>query len=469
MITKTINKFNITNLSTITLIGVNHINLTRSFHIGNVLKANESHVPLNDVTKEDLLNGLNEIRVDSDQMSLSEFMSENFSTFDEAFPHYYDNLPQSETSVKMREAVKSVEGVEDVVPLTGQDINNSAPFLIKRFNSILYGPQPELPSNVSMFSFLNIKQDIENGKFNHILNRLHLQIKGSNDTTNIAQASPVLSFIRYDKGVFSVDFNNINQFFSDSVRYLYDHRSEIGDHFSGYLLPTVGSYFLYKKVVQLHSAVAFKDNITLLSLSPQADIIKARGKQTLFFNSVGALAVVVSLYGISNVMFSHLKNKHGFKLILFSSGKGEGSSSAMALFALFKKIKGPNWLKYLITFVLGLIFLILLYLYSPTILPYYLSINLFWIKVIGSLGCFFVICYNLLSLHILLKFSVMDDKDITIPQFIPNFIRNYLLDLKRISKYEYNVLNIFINIYVRGIFFHFVILLLFLAYINYIC
>ncbi len=74
------------------------------------------------------------------------------------------------------------------------------------------------------------------------------------------------------------------------------------------------------------------------------------------------------------------------------------------------------------------------------------------------------ILYNLISLLILILYSLMEDKSIIIPQFLPNFISNYLIELKRISKYD--SINIFIHLYVIYTIFLFILLLMFLFITN---
>ncbi len=74
------------------------------------------------------------------------------------------------------------------------------------------------------------------------------------------------------------------------------------------------------------------------------------------------------------------------------------------------------------------------------------------------------ILYNLISLLILIKYSFMEDKTIIIPQFLPNFISNYLIELKRISKYD--GINRFIQMYITTTIFLFILLLIFLFITN---
>ena len=58
----------------------------------------------------------------------------------------------------------------------------------------------------------------------------------------------------------------------------------------------------------------------------------------------------------------------------------------------------------------------------------------------------------------------MEDKTIIIPKYMPNFISSYLIDLKRISKYD--SLNNFLYLFITTTIFLFILLLFFLFISN---
>lgn len=131
-----------------------------------------------------------------------------------------------------------------------------------------------------------------------------------------------------------------------------------------------------------------------------------------------------------------------------------------------RKIKGPNWFKYLILFLIlliGLYFLIP-YFQRPNILFLSRSISVLGVKLVLVLITSIAILYNLISIFILIKYSFMEDNTINIPQFLPNFISNYLIELKRISKYD--SINRFIQMYITTTIFLFILLLIFLFVTN---
>lgn len=124
---------------------------------------------------------------------------------------------------------------------------------------------------------------------------------------------------------------------------------------------------------------------------------------------------------------------------------------------VFKKIKGPNWLKFLIIFVLCLT---LIYYSIPNILfilSIFKGIKISWVKSIGLFPISLGILYNLFTLHFLIKYSQMQDNDIVIQRYLPKFIKNYLIKLKETSKNE--ALIHFLDLYVRSTISMFVLLI----------
>lgn len=131
---------------------------------------------------------------------------------------------------------------------------------------------------------------------------------------------------------------------------------------------------------------------------------------------------------------------------------------------MFKKIKGPNWLKYLILIIITIVLFIFLRNNLLFVIDFLLSIDFFWFKLIPTIiGCVLIL-FNLLSVIILLKFSFVPDDEIIIPQFIPNKIRNYLLELKKFSKGE--ATNHYIYIHIVGVVFTIISLIIFLVTMN---
>ena len=146
------------------------------------------------------------------------------------------------------------------------------------------------------------------------------------------------------------------------------------------------------------------------------------------------------------------------------SPKVETSVNSFYIFTLIKKIKGPNWFKYLILFLISLIGLYFLIPFFSHILFLFKSIRVFWVKFVLVLITTIAILYNLITLFLLIKFSLMEDKTIIIPKYMPNFISSYLIDLKRISKYD--SLNNFLYLFITTTIFLFILLLFFLFISN---
>ena len=177
-------------------------------------------------------------------------------------------------------------------------------------------------------------------------------------------------------------------------------------------------------------------------------------------NKGGAVLMFESLYVLSNTIKAHIKNKNVATVNITGPKDPKVETSVTSIFTLFKKIKGPNWFKYLVLFLVFLFGLYFLIPYFPHILYLYRSIGVFRVKLVSVIIASIAIFYNLISLIVLIKFSSMEDNTIIIPQFLPDFISSYLTQLKRISKYD-NI-KVFIRMYVTTTIFLFILLLLFL-------
>ena len=147
-------------------------------------------------------------------------------------------------------------------------------------------------------------------------------------------------------------------------------------------------------------------------------------------------------------------------------GNNNKENSSLILFTMFKELKGPKWLKYLILIFITIVVLTITRFYLFAIVSYLISTKFCILKLILSLiGCTYIF-YNLLSLIILLKFSFIPDEKITIPNYLPNKIKNYLLELKEISKFK--EINYFIYNYAIGILFSIIYLILFLGILTFV-
>jgi hypothetical protein len=103
----------------------------------------------------------------------------------------------------------------------------------------------------------------------------------------------------------------------------------------------------------------------------------------------------------------------------------------LPIFTLKNK-KTPKWFKYLIILISCLVGIY----YIEYIISFFKSINLNWIRIITFFTSSFIILYYLITILILIRYSRKDDNKIIIPNYLPTKIREHLINLKRISKYE---------------------------------
>ena len=94
------------------------------------------------------------------------------------------------------------------------------------------------------------------------------------------------------------------------------------------------------------------------------------------FNTIGAILAVGSLYVISNTIMDQIRNKTvvTVKTTGPQDPKVGTPVKSIFMFTLFRKIKGPNWFKYLILFLMLLIGFFFFY-FGFSIYFIFISIN----------------------------------------------------------------------------------------------
>ena len=427
--------------------------LFKGFHTSIALCADnktlETALPKSDFDNtEELLKELAEMKENSEPLTIGEYLSETNSSFSEAFP----NL----NKFTLKDALSEINSDTNTNSIYNE------PIIKEVLKPIYENPKSFLENKDDISKYLSIKNFSE-GSYTALLNRLNENCKIEDITVESESDSPI---VKYEEGQLKIDVKQAGLKIEKSIEYIIKHKDDFEINLSA-IVPGVGALWMYRHVISAHSKYAFQDVSKLnISESAKKDYLKMQAKQVLMFNTVGAVLVVGSLYVISNTIMDQIRNKN--VITVNTTGpqdpKVETSVKSIFMFTLFRKIKGPNWFKYLILLLILLIGLYFLISYFPNILFLYRSINVIWVKLVLVLITAIAILYNLISLLILIKFSNLDDKTIIIPQFLPNFILNYLIDLKRISKYD--SINIFIQMYVTTTIFLFILLLLFLFVTN---
>lgn len=445
------------------MLNLNNLNLlgntqsTKLFHTSIVLSAEKvptdnletaTDIRLTVEHKSKLLAKLNEIQQDSESMTLSEFLAENFTSFDEALPNC--TLKKALDEINTANNLNSVFE-EPLIKEVLQPLSEST-------NSFLFDQDP-------LISYLKAK-NISADSFSALLQKL--QINTEVPEVNTVDSESNSPLIAYNNGILSVNTSKTGELFRTSIDYYLKHQDKIDIATTGILLPGIGSYFLYKNVVKLYAATAFQDvNKLNIPENEKYQFLKSQARQVKFFNGVGALLIVSSLFVISNTIIDSIRTKHPFSVEITNTDKPTTSIlKSISIFTLLGKFKVPNCLKYLLILVVVLIVFYYLLPYVPVLLTSHKDILVTWLKFISIFVTSLLILYNLITLFFLIKFSQMENTDIIIPRYVPNFIRTYLLEIIEISKFK--SLSYFIDMYVRSSLILFVIFVIFLLITNFL-
>lgn len=167
------------------------------------------------------------------------------------------------------------------------------------------------------------------------------------------------------------------------------------------------------------------------SLNPQElkAAIKLRNRNLGLFSIFGAPLILIclrktsiGLKDMSSIEINPIESK------LATPNVNNNLQSSIFLILSKLKNKIPNWLKYLLN--ISIISILLLNLLGLNSIIEFLN-NIFYLKLFAYFSCSLIILYHLLNLYFLHKFLI--NKNINISPILPNFIINWLNDLKVIS------------------------------------
>lgn len=256
------------------------------------------------LSKEDaekLLSGLEELKFDSDQMTVSDYFKENFSSFEEAFPNLVKDKTLkeifTESSHKLNEA-KYAEANEVLKPILTEP---------KTFFSFLH-PDRDL-------RYLQI-QKLVNGNFSGLYDKAISNTNYSdlilkmNANTNIQEfrKDPNLPFLNYlGKGhlQLNIDLNKSEEMFREMVE-IYNKNKDYIKLDS--LFPTISAFIIYNKVVKLFNKTAFPE--TKVKAKLNLSNMKARAHTTFLFQTTGGIVITGCLFLMSNLYKDFLLNKN---------------------------------------------------------------------------------------------------------------------------------------------------------------
>jgi len=154
---------------------------------------------------------------------------------------------------------------------------------------------------------------------------------------------------------------------------------------------------------------------------------KLRNRNLAIFSFLGAPLILICLRKTS----LGLKDLTSIEVNSINNNlSAEKNIQTSGLLLLLSKLnnKMPNWLKYMLNIIL--ISMVLLNLIGFNSLIEFLN-NIFYLKIFAYFLCSLVILYQLLNLYFLHKF--ISNKNINISPVLPEFLINWLNDLKLLS------------------------------------
>ena len=381
------------------------------------------------LSEEDVNNlqyGLQDIKKNSEAMSLSEYFDTYFSSFDESFP----NLRQNKVVNEYLKTINTKDFYEKGMSNT-ESIIEKIPEL-KNINSV----------------FLTTNENIGS----RLVNNLNNQIS---EVMNYKEASTKLIEYTAD-GKIIIDGKKFLEVWDKTSKVLNENIKEVSVGGSVCLFG-IGSLLLYKGIVRAHDISTTVDLSSFKTDKARLQALKMINRNKFIFNSCGALVVMTGIYG----MLSLFKETNKVDISVNTSTSLNKTNNSIFLF--FSCIKNLNkWAKLFIVFIILVLVIFLDNTYLGCvfkIFKLFISNNILKIKIYISLIIGLIILYNILILKIINKFKNLYEKPI-LPKFIPSFIKSEIMNLYEISKFDELEKNIIINNIIQTNLFMFILFLL---------
>lgn len=415
--------------------------------LANINSETMNNPEVNAQLLQHMKNGILELKelyhpVPVDAPSVSDFLIKtknmDSASFTEAFPNYL-NTPMSEAVNKI-----------DLSPA------NTPSFL------------PELPNLVSnnfkSFSSLDLALNYINNKFlidGSFAELHHKIIHGSLNISNKMIESSDFIIKHIGDGLVLGNTQKVKNLMQEILNFCIENSDKFEFCYK-YVLLAVGALYIYKKVVSHYGNLVDK-SIPLYSNNP------ALREKLLITNNLSTKSFAVGkgiLITTSLVILVHYLKSIFLSNFIYESNKNKDSLKLNGLWTLIGLPKLPKWLKSLILIVLYLFVFFWLLPYTYSILNLYKINIVLWVIVIAVFSVSLIILFHLINIYILINFASIPNEKIKIPQYLPKFIKNYLLELKEISKYS--MLNLFLRPHILTALHLFVLLILFLFFVTYI-
>jgi hypothetical protein len=152
-----------------------------------------------------------------------------------------------------------------------------------------------------------------------------------------------------------------------------------------------------------------------------------------FMFVTGPLITLALLSSVNHLIFEEVNlNLHKVSTSDTSIIQESSIIKNITLFSLFKNNIGPKFFKIILTIII-LISLLIYFIGLETLFLYIINININWMYF----KLFWIFAYSLYYIYffiILFLYSLFNKNDITIPTYLPFFIKNWLDIIKHLSK-----------------------------------
>nr|YP_009652978.1 hypothetical protein [Taiwanofungus camphoratus]QCG70016.1 hypothetical protein [Taiwanofungus camphoratus]UKQ56092.1 hypothetical protein [Taiwanofungus camphoratus]WRO45217.1 hypothetical protein [Taiwanofungus sp. YW-2023a] len=398
---------------------------------------------INFADSDQLLDGLSEILKESEEMSVSEYLENTQSSFNEAFPNFYndDKIKQFFQNKKFDELLKTALSNDN------SDLSDLKISVIKDMIRDTPG-KSNVEKTINFLISLKNKQD---GSFKNEVEKLlpHGEInkdygeivnKGitENSKKTIEQVDEGKIIEHVGEGKIIVDINKVDKLWGDISHFISEHKTTI--EASGVISVGFTNYFLYRGIMKSYDKYATNQISKFNTDKSKLVALQLLNRNRMLFSTGGAFLITVGLQSMIYFCKYYIPNKSGVNININANANVTPSSSkpdnsAMLLFSYFKKSK--IWFKILIFILIS----VLIFIYYPDLFPLFKVYRLFisekfiYIKLLIILMFVIIILYYILILHIIDKYSKLNEEPV-LSKFIPLFIKSHILELYEISQIE---------------------------------
>ena len=412
---------------------VRSINTTSVLYMPNSKNISDGkNISLTDEEADKLLSGLEKIKNDSEEMSASEWIEQNLSSYTEAFPNL-DHFKRT-TNENSGDSVKVLkQNLEDFF----RDLSSLNKDEMEIFDKML-SSMPGDTIDEKRLSFLLLF-----AKHLGVGDKVSV-ISSGKETLEISE-----SLFSYDKGIINI---NTNKFSLDkALEFIKEHKDAV-EISTG----AVGGILMYRSIMKAYDRRYLPDLSSFKSDASRLKAVEEGLRNRRLFATWGSLVVMTGIFGIKYIYKPNTSVIVNVNVSNTSSLSSNNiNSSIMVLFSQFKKLN--KWFKLLIILLLTpVLFLILIYIVIPIRGEIFKYMN-YIVFIVGGL----IISYFIMKLYLIEKFKKYNEKP-KLYKYIPGFIKKEILNLYEISQLDLVGISFIVN---NIVFTLLCVIILFLIYI----